>query len=148
MPNRISRVTRSKESARTSYNQMSRFYDLLAGESERKFIEIGLKKLAIREGEKVLEIGFGTGHALASLARSVGPEGKVYGIDISEGMLAVARKKLKKAGLSDRVELTQDDALHLPYSLRSFDALFISFTLELFDTPEIRMGAPVLSRLR
>ena len=137
MPNRISRVTRSKESARASYNRMSRFYDLLAGSSEHKFVESGIEKLGIKEEGKILEIGFGTGHALASLAQAVGKKGKVYGIDISEGMFAVARKKLKKAGLSDRVELTQDDALHLPYSSRSFDAVFMGFTLELFDTPEI-----------
>jgi len=137
MPNRISRVTRSKESTRASYNRMSRFYDLLAGSSERKFVESGIEKLGIKEDEKVLEIGFGTGHALVSLAQAVGEKGKVYGIDISDEMLTVARKKLKKAGLSDRVELTHDDALHLPYSSRSFDALFMAFTLELFDTPQI-----------
>ncbi len=147
MPNRISRVTRSKESARASYNRMSRFYDLLAGSSERKFVESGIEKLGIKEDEKVLEIGFGTGHALVSLAQAVGEKGKVYGIDISEGMLAVARKKLKKAELSDRVELTQGDATHLPYSDNSFDAVFMAFTLELFDTPQIPIVLAECQRL-
>jgi len=147
MPNRISRVTRSKESARASYNRMSRFYDLLASSSERKFVESGIEKLGIKEDEKVLEIGFGTGHALVSLAQAVGEKGKVYGIDISEGMLAVARKKLKKAGLSDRVELTQGDATHLPYPDNSFDAVFMAFTFELFDTPQIPIVLAECQRL-
>lgn len=145
MSNRISRVTRSKESARASYNRMSRFYDSLAGASERKFVETGTEKLGVKPGERVLEIGFGTGHALVSLARAAGEEGKVYGIDISEGMLAVAQRRTEKAKLKDRVELAQGDAAHLSYLDNFFDAVFMAFTLELFDTPEIPI---VLSECR
>lgn len=137
MPNRISRVTRSQEQARASYNRMSRFYDFLAGASERKFVEMGIEKLEVKPGERVLEIGCGTGHALVSLARGVDEEGKVYGIDISEGMLAVAQRRIEKAKLKDRVELARGDAAHLSYLDNFFDAVFMAFTLELFDTPEI-----------
>jgi ubiquinone/menaquinone biosynthesis C-methylase UbiE len=133
----IGRVLRSKEAAKASYNRMSKGYDLLTGKSEKKYEDIGLEFLNTRAGETVLEIGFGTGKALASLARLVQPGGRVYGLDISEGMLVVAEKRLRKAGLSDWVELKCGDAAALPYPEESFNAIFLSFTLELFDTPEI-----------
>lgn len=122
--------------ARRNYDRMSHYYDLFAA-SEEHFTEIGLRMLNVQAGEKVLEIGFGTGLGLVSLARATGKSGKVYGIDISAGMLRVARARLARAGLEERPELHLGDALHLPFATGFFDALFISFTLELFDTPEI-----------
>jgi len=133
----ITRVARSKDSARASYDRLSKWYDLLAGSSERKFTEVGLQKLNVKAGEKVLEIGFGTGHSLLALARRVGTMGKVYGVDLSEGMFQVATKRLSKNGMSNRAELQCGDATHLPFSDNFFDAVFMSFVLELFDTPEL-----------
>jgi len=51
-----------------------------------------------------LEIGFGTGHCLVALARAVGPTGKVYGIDLSEGMIEIAQKNLEREGLAQRAD--------------------------------------------
>ncbi len=133
----ISRVTRSKAAARQSYNRLSRWYDLLAGASERKFRLLGLRLLDAQPGERILEIGFGTGHALLALARSVGATGLVSGIDLSDGMHAIAGRRLERQGLAKQADLRVGDAASLPYADESFDALFMCFTLELFDTPEI-----------
>ena len=130
-------VRRSKEEARQLYNRISRLYDWLAGTFERKYAEMALNGLAIQPGETVLEIGFGTGYCLQRIARLAGNRGKVYGIDISDGMLRVTRRRLEKARLLGRVELHRGDALELPYPDETFNAAFMSFTLELFDTPEI-----------
>ena len=130
-------MTRSRENVKATYDRLSGWYDLLTGPGEKKFRELGLRKLNVRAGERVLEIGFGTGQALLALALSVGRTGRVYGIDLSEGMLNVARARVRKAGLASRIRLMRGDAAHLPFAADSFDAVFMSFTLELFDTSEI-----------
>lgn len=135
----ILRVTRTKAQAKENYDRLSRFYDLFTGGTERKYQNVALERLHITKGETVLEIGFGTGHCLKQMTETVGEGGRVYGIDISSGMLAATRRRLEKAGLWDRVELTCGDAIHMPYADNTFDAVFSSFTLELFDSPEIPM---------
>jgi len=133
----ISRVTRPKEEAKASYDRMSKWYDILTGRFEKKYRDASLQKLSAKEGEIVLEIGFGAGHCILALAQSVSNSGNVYGIDISEGMCNIARSRVKEAGLSERVKLKCGDAAKLPFEANFFDGIFMSFTLELFDTPEI-----------
>ncbi|MCL4395800.1 MAG: hypothetical protein M1482_13525 [Chloroflexi bacterium] len=79
----IGRVVRSREQARATYDRISRWYDPLEGNWERKSKELGLRMLGTAAGQVVLEIGFGTGHGIESLARAVGPSGRVYGVDLS-----------------------------------------------------------------
>lgn len=130
----INRVVRSKEAAKASYDMWSRWYDVLAGWGEKKFRKVGLEKLRAREGEKVLEIRFGTGHC--TLARSANSTGKVYGLDISEGMCKVTQSRVEQAGLAKRVELKLGDAARLPFEASSFDAVFMSFTPSFSTCPK------------
>lgn len=130
-------VPRTKEEAKQFYDRISRFYDYLTAAFERKYAQRALERLSIQQGETVLEIGFGAGHCLQRIAEQVGQRGKAYGIDISSGMLEVTRRRLERGGLRDRTELHCGDAAALPYHSNTFDAVFMSFTLELFHTPEI-----------
>lgn len=130
-------VPRTKEEAKRFYDRISRVYEYFTGAFERKYAVMAVERLSVEEGEAVLEIGFGSGHCLKRIAESVGKTGKVYGVDISSGMLEVTRRRLDRARLMDRVELYCGDAASLPYGDNTFDAVFMSFTLEIFDTPEI-----------
>ena len=128
----------SREQTRDIYNRMSGFYGLLSAGSEKRFVKTALEGfLKPRRGEHILEPGFGSGQVLAAIAAAVGEEGRAYGIDISDGMVEVTRKRLARAGLERRVELARGDAAAMPYEDGSFDAIFMSFTLELFEAQEI-----------
>jgi len=119
-----------------AYDRLSRWYDLLAG-SEQPLVHLGVESLAVQPGESILEIGPGTGHALLALARAAGPAGRVTGVDLSPGMLRRAKRRLERAGLGRQVRLVCADAAHLPLPPSTFDAAFVSFTLELFDEADV-----------
>ena len=73
---------------------------------------------APRIGEQVVDLGCGPGYLTRDLALAVGPSGRVGGIDASNPMLELARKRC--AGLA-QVRLEHADALHLPYADHSID---------------------------
>ncbi len=119
------------------YDRISHAYDLIADGGEHVAREKGLELMDVQPGESVLEIGYGTGHSLVTLAQSVGEPGSVTGIDISPGMRDVAMERLKQAGCEGRVELLVQAAPPLPFSDHSFDVVTMSFTLELFPLDAI-----------
>jgi len=133
----VARVTRDRAKARSTYSRLSRWYDLVEGHWERRAQRLTLDALDVRPGERVLEVGFGTGHVLAWLARAAGRDGLVAGIDLAPGMVRVTRPRLARAGLPRVPVLVEGDAEHMPLGDASFDAVYSSFVLELFDTPEI-----------
>ena len=131
----FSRVNRPVQAAESYYSNLSRFYDWLAS-SEKRFIRLGLSLLHSQPGERILEIGFGTGYAQQYIAQSV-KNGLSAGLDLSIGMGRVAQKRLSRAGLLDQVDLVRSDTLPIPFQDGIFDGIFTSFTLELFDSPLI-----------
>jgi demethylmenaquinone methyltransferase/2-methoxy-6-polyprenyl-1,4-benzoquinol methylase len=119
------------------YDRLSRWYDLLSGPAERGHIRHGAELLNIQPGERVLEIGFGTGAMLSLLAARAGSNGKVYGLDLSLGMAEAASQRLRRMALVKRPSLVCGDARALPFPAGCLEAVFLSFTLELFPEPEI-----------
>ena len=114
---------------------MSGFYDLLAA-SEKKFIKQGLTLLNPKPADKILEIGSGTGFAQLHLSQFIG-DGLSVGLDLSEGMCQVAQKKLREVGYDNQAQLVRSNTLPIPFQSGVFDGVFTSFTLELFDSPQI-----------
>jgi len=129
-------VSRSRPAARQAYDRASR-WSRMEEPFERRAQLAGIRLLRVQPSEHVLEIGCGAGGALVGLARRVGPGGRVVGVDLSPRMIPLAAARLRQAGLAGRAELMVADAIAIPFEDASFDAVFMSFTLELFDTPEI-----------
>jgi len=82
-----------------------------------------LDLLAITAGERVLDVGCGSGAVTREIARRVGSRGVAVGLDPSPALLAVARQLAKEAGVGDRIEFREGDALRLPFPDGSFDAV-------------------------
>lgn len=127
-------VNRSRADARSNYDRLSRTYDALVASGERRYRNAGLAALDVKPGERILEIGSGTGLALAAVAEQGGQAGQAVGIDLSPGMTAIAKRRV--TGLQS-VHLSIGDAVHLPYAAAHFDGILICFTLELFEVEEI-----------
>ena len=130
-------MSEARKATQAAYDRLSRWYDLLAAGSERALREDGVGRLAVSAGERVLEIGFGTGQTLADLSQAAGLTGGVIGVDLSPGMCRVAQRRTRRAGCVERLWLACGDASRLPVRAGSVDAIFMSFTLELFTDTEI-----------
>jgi ubiquinone/menaquinone biosynthesis C-methylase UbiE len=134
---KVSRVPRTHKQAAQAYDRLSHWYDLISGSAEDSYKQIGLEYLAVEPGESVLEIGFGTGKSLLTLSQSATAAGQVVGIDLSWGMCLQAKSRIQRQAEAQDVHLIQADAACIPLESGKIEALFMSFTLELFDTPEI-----------
>ncbi|HLG48550.1 MAG TPA: methyltransferase domain-containing protein [Reyranella sp.] len=94
------------------------------------FGEAVLKAANAQPGERVLDIGCGTGGTTAELARAVGPTGHVLGVDISEPLVGVARgQKLGNATFE------VGDATTFPFQAGSVDLVFSRFGVMFFGDP-------------
>lgn len=88
-----------------------------------------MKKTEIKQGEKALDVGTGTGEMAFELAQLVGEGGHVIGLDLSQDMLKVARQKADALALPCTVDFVRGNALELPYADDSFDGVTSGFAL-------------------
>ena len=75
----------------------------------------------VRAGSRVLDIATGSGEPALTAARVCGTSGRVVAVDLSAGMLAIARERIDAARLAN-VELVESDAASLAFDSHSFDA--------------------------
>lgn len=94
---------------------------------------VALAAAAAQPGEAVLDIGCGAGATSFELARAVGANGSVIGVDISAPLLGRARERAAALGLP--VEFREADASRPTFAPHSFDLLFSRFGVMFFDDP-------------
>lgn len=124
-----------KEQVADMFDNISHKYDLL-NHTLSLGIDILWRKKAIRllkpfAPQTVLDIATGTGD-FAVEAVKLKPN-KIIGVDISEGMLEVGRKKVAKKGLASLIELNYGDAENLAFEDNKFDVLTVAFGVRNFE---------------
>lgn len=115
------------------YDQLSGVYDRWFDRFEDRLRREALRLLDLQPGERVIELGTGTGRALPLLCQAVAEGGRVVGIDLSAGMLRRARRRLGFGRCAAPVALVRARLPHAPFAPACADAVFLSFTLELFE---------------
>jgi len=107
------------------------WYDVLVGVltlgREKRLREITLDLARLKPGEKVLDVGCGTGSLAIAARKRVGPSGAVGGIDAAPEMVARARKKAARAGADVRFETAVIESL--PFDSGEFDVVLSSLMI-------------------
>jgi demethylmenaquinone methyltransferase/2-methoxy-6-polyprenyl-1,4-benzoquinol methylase len=99
-------------------------------------IDKGWRRKAIRQVEpfthrEVLDIATGTGDFAILAAKMLSPE-RLLGVDISEGMMEIGRKKVAERGMQHIISFEKEDCLHLSYADNTFDAVTAAFGIRNF----------------
>jgi demethylmenaquinone methyltransferase/2-methoxy-6-polyprenyl-1,4-benzoquinol methylase len=126
--------------------QVAEMFDSIAGRYDflNHFLSAGIDKGWRKKGIKelqsihpktILDVATGTGD-LAITANTILHPDKITGIDISQGMLELGRKKIKALNLDDKIELAQGDSETINYRDSSFDAIIVAFGVRNFENLE------------
>jgi len=143
------KVTPYKDSDLAKKQQVSKMFDQISGgyDNLNRVISLGMDKswrkkviktIVNHQPEKVLDIATGTGDLVISLAEK-GLD-NIVGLDLSNGMLEVARKKVKAKNFDKQIELVQGDSENLPYEDNYFDAISVAFGVRNFENLEKGLG--------
>ena len=128
--------------------KIQEMFDGIAGDYDRlnHIMSLGIdrswRRRAIKEivradeAQEILDIACGTGDFSIAIAKTMGPDSHVTGVDISEGMLAVMREKLEAEGLQGRVGCGQGDSEAMSFADASFDRATIAFGIRNFEHRE------------
>jgi demethylmenaquinone methyltransferase / 2-methoxy-6-polyprenyl-1,4-benzoquinol methylase len=129
-PSEESLVSPSRDGSGAMFDAIAARYDLL-----NRILSLGIDRrwrsktaraLSLGASARVLDLATGTADLALRIAREE-PSCQVVGLDPSARMLEVARGKVSRLGLADRIELVLGDAQSLPFSDRAFDGVCIAF---------------------
>lgn len=129
-----------KEGIRRLFDNIAPDYDrlnhILSLNIDKRWRKKAVRQVADEERPmKVLDVACGTADFTIEIARKVAPGSGVIGVDISEGMMAVGKEKISKAGVA--AELSVADCEALPYNENSFDRISVGFGVRNFEHLDI-----------
>ena len=104
----------------------------LSGNIDKGWRKKAISQLQPFRPKQMLDIATGTGDFAILAAKELKPE-HLIGADISEGMMAIGREKVKAAGLSDIISFQKEDCLNLSFPDNTFDAVTAAFGIRNFQ---------------
>lgn len=130
-----------KEKIERMFNSIAPEYDklnhIMSLNFDKGWRRRALKKIVQKdENLNILDIACGTGDFSIAIAEHSGEATKILGLDISEGMLEVMKRKLSEKGLENRVNTMVGDSESLPFDDGTFDRVTIAFGIRNFEHRE------------
>lgn len=140
------KVTPYRDSTLNKKEQVEKMFDTISGNYDglNRVISFGtdvkwrkrvLKLIQNKNPESILDIATGTGDLAIKFAEKTNAS-KVVGLDLSEGMLSVAKKKVEGKTYAEKLNFIKGDSEALPFDDNSFDAITVSFGIRNFETLE------------
>ena len=126
---KASQVEEMFDSIAPAYDFMNRAMTLGI---DRWWRHVAVKIVGKTRPRRILDVATGTGDFAIALYNKIKPQ-QVVGIDLSQGMLDVARVKVEKRGLTNAIALQQGDCLELPFDDKEFDAVTVAFGVRNFE---------------
>ncbi|WP_456378136.1 bifunctional demethylmenaquinone methyltransferase/2-methoxy-6-polyprenyl-1,4-benzoquinol methylase UbiE [Lutibacter sp.] len=127
-----------KEQVAKMFDTISKEYDglnrVISFGIDVKWRKKVVKIIGNTNPDSILDIATGTGDLAINLTET--KASKIIGLDISEGMLDVGRKKIKKLNLSNTIEMVLGDSEKIPFEDNSFDAITVAFGVRNFEDLE------------
>ncbi len=123
-----------------SYDEVAGAFDYWTRRVTGPLAERVVELSGMQPGDRVLDVGTGSGIVMMAAAKRVAPGGKVTAIDLSEGMLRAAQENVTAQDLASAVELRVMDAEHLEFPDRSFDVAVSLFAVLHFPDPRRAIG--------
>ncbi|HEY8464433.1 MAG TPA: bifunctional demethylmenaquinone methyltransferase/2-methoxy-6-polyprenyl-1,4-benzoquinol methylase UbiE [Bacillota bacterium] len=134
----MTQLTKDPETIRTLFDAIADQYDrlntIMSLGIHHYWQKFAVNRIGVQPGSHFLDVCCGTGRITRSLAKKVGPDGKVIGLDLSARMLTVAKSRKLPAN-SGRVCFLQGDAQKLPFAAATFDGAIISYGLRNVAAP-------------
>jgi ubiquinone/menaquinone biosynthesis methyltransferase len=123
-------LIKNKQAIHKEFNKIAPRYDFATGMSHgyQKDLDYSASLLHLTGSEQVLDLCCGTGKSSKALLQHIST-GKITGIDNSEGMLELARKKFQQECQEGKMEFQLQDAMQLNFPPESFDAIFMAYGL-------------------
>lgn len=119
------------EAVKAAYRRYAGIYDAVFGPVLQPGRKAVVEALGCRSGDRVLEVGVGTGLSLPLYPSGV----KVTGIDVSHEMLEKARRRVAKRALTDVEALLEMDAEHMAFPDASFDKVVAMYVVSVVERP-------------
>ncbi len=113
------------ESIAPKYDLMN---DLISFRRHKAWRKLTMRKMGVKQGQTSIDLCCGTCDWTIALAKASGT-GEVVGLDFSQGMLDVGKKKVQAEGLDKQIQLVQGNAMSLPFEDNRFDFATIGFGL-------------------
>jgi ubiquinone/menaquinone biosynthesis C-methylase UbiE len=130
--------------AETVFNAASDYFDAPALSFWNRFGQQTIDRLALRVGDRVLDVCCGTGASAIPAAVAVGPTGQVLGVDVATALLELARNKAQQQNLAN-IEFRAGDFENLGLPNESFDAIVCVFGI--FFVPDMVAAVRELWRM-